>query len=325
MKTNFLLFALLMIGSPLVGAAPGPGAGNDFQGKRVLIIGVDGIRPDALQAANAPVMLGMAKAGTGTMKSVAGGDLNNETKQPTISGSGWATLLTGVYTDKHGIVGNGTNAYNQQPIPKGGSYQVEVAPHFAKYLRKTVPTASFCSITSWPWIEDYFNAAQPQFLDHHTKAAGENYIEADEDVSRQAVTLLANANPDVLFLHYSQIDGAGHGTGFTPENPAYLSAIETVDALIGQVIDAVEARPQFAKEDWLYMVVTDHGGKDRAHGGQSEEERTIPMIVAGKGSSARGIVDETPGYHVVPATVFQFFGLPVKAEWAWQPGTFGLD
>jgi len=324
MKTKHLLFPLCAAFSTLAFANPGPGTANDFQGRHVLILGIDGLRSDGFQTAKAPVLQNLAKTGTATMKSVAGGDLNGPTKQPTISGPGWATLLTGTYTNKHGVLGNGTNPCDQQPVPKGGSYQCKVAPHFAKYLKEAVPAASISSITSWPWIEDYFVAAQPQYFDVHTKGAGKDYIAADDDVSRQAAELLKTANPDVLFLHYSEVDGAGHSTGFSIENPAYISAIERVDGLVGQVMDAVKARPQIAKENWLVIMVTDHGGNGRSHGGQSEGERTIPMIVAGKGSSGRGIVDETPGQHVVPATIFEFLGVPVKAEWGWEPGTFGL-
>lgn len=316
--------ALCALIAPLAFSKPGPGASNDFGGKRVLIVGVDGLRPDALQAAKAPVMMGFAKSGTTSMTAVAGGDLTGVTKQPTISGPGWVTLMTGTYANKHGVFGNGTNPCNQQPVPKGGSYQCEVAPHFAKRLKETVPTASVASITSWPWIEDYFVAAQPQYLDHHTKGTGDNYMVQDADVSRQAVEYLKTENPDILFLHYSQVDGAGHSTGFATGNPKYLAAIEAVDGLIGEVAAAIQKRPQIAKEDWLVIITTDHGGNGRSHGGQSEGERTIPMIVAGKGSSSRGIVAEAPGQHVLPATVLEFLGVPVKAEWGWEPGTFGL-
>ncbi|MFD0892883.1 alkaline phosphatase family protein [Luteolibacter ambystomatis] len=319
-----LLVPLCALLPTLAAAAPGPGTANDFKGRHVLIVGIDGLRSDAFQAAKAPVLQNLAKTGTATMKSVAGGDLNGPTKQPTISGPGWTTLLTGTYTNKHGVVGNGTNPCDQQPVPKGGSYQSKAAPHFAKYLKEAVPSASIASITSWPWIETYMIAPQTQYFDMHVAAPGKDYLVKDEEVSRQAAELLKTGNPDVMFLHYSQVDGAGHSTGFATDNPAYLSAIEHVDGLVAQVMDAVKARPQIAKESWLVIVVTDHGGNGRSHGGQSEGERTIPMIVAGKGSSGRGIVDETPGQHVVPATVFEFLGVPVKAEWGWEPGTFGL-
>ncbi|BCU76784.1 alkaline phosphatase family protein [Luteolibacter sp. LG18] len=324
MKFHQVLFPLCAALSTFAMAKPGPGEGNDFHGRHVLILGIDGLRSDGLQAAKAPVLQGLARSGTSSMKAVAGGNLEDATKQPTISGPGWVTLLTGSYANKHGVVGNGTNACDQQPVPKGGSYQSKVAPHFAKWLKEAVPTASIASITSWPWIEDYLVAVQPQYFDVHTKGAGKDYLAADDDVSRQAAELLKTGHPDVMFLHYSQVDGAGHSTGFSTGNPAYLSAIEHVDGLVGQVVEAMKARPQIAKENWLVVVVTDHGGNGRSHGGQSEGERVIPMIVAGKGSSARGIVEETPGQHVVPATIFEFLGVPVKAEWGWEPGTFGL-
>ncbi len=92
-----------------------------------------------------------------------------------------------------------------------------------------------------------------------------------------------------MFLHYSQVDGAGRAVA-SPSDPVYLASIGKVDALVGQVLDAVRQRPQFAEEDWLTIMVTDHGGNGTAHGGQTDT-----MIIFGKRQfSRRGIVDEAP-------------------------------
>jgi len=315
MKLSSLFFPLATCVPSLALANPGPGDANDFHGKRVLIIGVDGLRGDALKAATAPNIAALEKAGTYTFNAVAGGQLDGPTKQPTISGPGWSSILTGVCTNKHGVTSNSS---------KPGLYHVEAAPHFAKRLKETVPTASVESITSWNWIEDYFIAAQPDVINYHVKADGPEEPERDIDVKNKAVICLQKTDPDIMFLHFNQVDGAGHGTGFTPENPEYMSAITVVDGLIGEVMTAIQARPQFAKEKWMVILTADHGGKLKAHGGQSPEERTIPMIVSGALVPPLHLVTETPGQFVVPATTLQYLGVPVKPEWGWEPGTFGL-
>ncbi|MGC4016290.1 MAG: alkaline phosphatase [Luteolibacter sp.] len=306
----------LMALAPIAWANPGPGDTNDFHGKRVLIIGIDGLRADALQEAKAPVIQSLAKSGSVTWTAVAGGAEEGPTHQPTISGPGWTSILTGTCIDKHGVSGNST---------KPGIYQVEKAPHFAKRLKETVPTACVASIASWGWIEDYMIAAQPDVVDHHAKGSGKTYPERDADVKTQALEYLAKDNPDVLFLHFDQVDGAGHSTGFSTDNPKYMAAITSVDGLVDDVLKSIRKRPQYAKESWLVILTTDHGGRGTSHGGQSPEERTIPMIVAGKSVPKLGVSKETPGQWVVPATTFQYLGVPVKAEWGWEPGTFGLQ
>jgi len=302
--------------SSIAAANPGPGDANDFHGKRVLIIGIDGLRSDALKTAKAPVIQSLAKSGSVTWTAVAGGAEEGPTHQPTISGPGWSSILTGTCIDKHGVSGNSM---------KPGIYQVEKAPHFAKRLKETVPTACVASFTSWNWIEDYLIAAQPDVVDHHEKGTGNAYPERDADVKAKAIDYLAKENPDVIFVHFDQVDGAGHSTGFSTENPKYMTAITTVDGLVGEIMTSVKKRPQYAKESWLVILTTDHGGRGTSHGGQSPEERTIPMIVAGRSVPKLGVSKETPGQFVVPATTFQYLGVPVKAEWGWEPGTFGLQ
>lgn len=77
---------------------------------------------------------------------------------------------------------------------------------------------------------------------------------------------------------------------------------------------AVAARPNFPKEDWLYLVTTDHGGIARNHGGQTPEERTIFLIASG-GAYAKGKVSaQKPGHVVIPALVTKYLGLTIDPE-----------
>ena len=69
-------------------------------------------------------------------------------------------------------------------------------------------------------------------------------------------------------------DYAGHAAA-SPFVFPYLDAIEAMDVLIGQMIAAMEARPNYAEEDWLVPVTTDHGGIGTTHGGNSMEERRV--------------------------------------------------
>ena len=101
-----------------------------------------------------------------------------------------------------------------------------------------------------------------------------------------------------------------------------MAAIETADSRIGQVLGAVRGRADFAAEDWMFVVVTDHGGKGTKHGGQSPEERTIPLIVAGGGAAKGAVSTESPGQTCVPATIFRFFHVEIPAAWGWDPTTF---
>lgn len=295
----------------------GPGTANPYGGRRALVIGIDGLRADALkqqvETGNAPNIATLVANGTVTWNAYAGGQLGTATQQPTISGPGWTSIATGMWTNRHNVVDNSTPAYNQPGV--SGSYLVDQAPHFARRLEEAKPGTFASSIASWNWIEDYLVAAQPSYLDYHAKGSGANYAARDTDVKSKAVAHLGTADPDLLFLHFDQVDGAGHSYGFSTGVANYMNAISTVDGLIGEVVTALNARPQRTDEDWIIVLTTDHGGTSGGgHGGQSDGERTIPFIVSGDGIPV-GTSTATPGQTAVPPTVIRYFGLSIPASW----------
>ena len=71
---------------------------------RVLVIGIDGVRPDALQIADTPAIDELISEGAFTNNTKILGDRYRENE--TISGPGWSSFLTGVWADKHGVNDN---------------------------------------------------------------------------------------------------------------------------------------------------------------------------------------------------------------------------
>ena len=47
------------------------------------------------------------------------------------------------------------------------------------------------------------------------------------------------------------------------------------------IVKSLENRESVKSEDWLIIITSDHGGLKRKHGGQSESEKTIPIILNG--------------------------------------------
>src|SRR4029077_16214079 len=113
--------------------------------KKALIIGVDGCRPDALLAAKAPNLHNLIKNGAFSDKA--------QTGDMTASGSGWGSLLTGVWREKHGVKGNDFAGANFEAFPhlltriqkaRRKSYLASVA-HWEPIRQKIVTTASHTS------------------------------------------------------------------------------------------------------------------------------------------------------------------------------------
>jgi hypothetical protein len=82
-----------------------------------------------------------------------------------------------------------------------------------------------------------------------------------------------------------------------------MQAIETTDGHVGIVLDALRARPTYADEDWLVLVITDHGGVGTGHGGNSFVERHIWWIASGTAVQKQQIFAPDPGSYMLPGGV----------------------
>jgi hypothetical protein len=106
-------------------------------------------------------------------------------------------------------------------------------------------------------------------------------VGSDNEVRDSAVDQLENSDPHAMFIHLDDVDYAGHGYGFSPDVPQYISSIEEADSQVGVVLAALYSRPNYAQEDWLVIVTHDHGGVGYSHGGTSLEHRNVSFIASG--------------------------------------------
>jgi hypothetical protein len=285
-----------------------PPATSAFNNKHVLIIGIDGCRPDALLAANATNIYALAANGTVTYNAYTGGQLGGSTQQSTMSGPGWTSAGTGVWLNKHGVSDNTFSGYNST------SY-----PHYYKRIREYAPNAYLSSIVEWEPLDSLL--MQP--VTAYTKFR-QTAIEYDTtDLVNKAVAHLLSTNPDVLWLHFDAVDHAGHTYGYGPAVSQYMSAIKTVDSGVGTIMDGLKSRPNYGNENWLVIVHPDHGGIGYNHGTQEGECRNIFMIVSGS-NAVKQVVSPGPGICCVPPTVLQFLGVPVLTNWGWEDAALGL-
>ncbi len=225
------------------------------QPRKVLIIGIDGVRTDALQQANTPNLDALIASGFYTYESWHQGI--------TVSGPSWSTIMTGVDYNKHGVT---SNSYS------GSNYNTY--PYFTKRAKDCLPDLYQVQIVQWaPMSDNVYNDAWDQKI-KVCDGCGANSVSA-------AQTQLQNPNLDVLFVYFDECDLTGHSTGFSPLNPAYINAIQTVDGHVGSIINSLQSRPNFVAEDWIILITTDHGGIGTGHGGNTNTERKIWWIGSG--------------------------------------------
>ncbi|MFC4993088.1 LamG-like jellyroll fold domain-containing protein [Rubritalea tangerina] len=273
---------------------------GEFGNKHTLVIGIDGVRPDSLIAANTPNIDSIINGAAVTYNAISGGVLGTPSQQPTFSGPGWSSILTGVWADKHGVTSNSFDGRNYTNYP-----------HFFSRIHQSNPNANLVSIVVWNQINDFIEA------DSNNAASFKLNTSDDVALTSAAVNQLANSNPDVLFVHFDEVDHAGHAYGYSTQVANYISAIEGVDTQIGTLLNTLQNRSNAANEDWQIIITTDHGGIGFGHGGQTVDERTIFIV-----NKASGAVSAELGsgyaHTIVPATVYDHLGLTIDPAWGWE-------
>jgi hypothetical protein len=232
--------------------------------RKVLFIGIDGCRWDAIDAANTPSIDNLL---TNSIYSE-----NGLTEYKTWSGTGWSNMLTGVWHTKHGVSDNSFSGSNYTQYPD-----------FISRVENFDANLSTYSVVQWAPI----NTKIIQSIDNEITVA------TDLLVKNSAVNILTNAYPDVLFVAFDDVDHAGHSYGFSASISEYIEAIETTDSYISEIITALQSRPNYSNEDWLIVVTTDHGGIPAGHGGGTLEERTIFNIYSNPNFTAQNLTRDT--------------------------------
>lgn len=271
------------------------------QDKKVLIIGIDGLRPDAMMKADTPNLDALMEKGCCSLEA--------RTSRFTVSGPGWSSMLTGVWAPKHNVPDNDflEPAYERYP-------------HFFARVKEKRPDLVTATFDSWEPLSMYL--VPPDATDHA------HFIKYEEDgdvkLTAIAAQLLAEAPLDVVFFYYADVDIAGHDHGFHPSSPEYIDEIEEVDSQLGRLLEALKRRTTYEKEDWLILVSTDHGGTlDGAHGRDEPKHRRVPYIASGS-AAGRGIIHPTPNVVDIVATTMAHLGIELEKEWGLDGKSSGL-
>jgi len=249
---------------------------QDQPASLLVIISVDGMRPDYVTAADShggkvPNLRNFMKEGA-YAEGVTG-------VVPTVTYPSHTTLVTGVWPAKHGIWANTTF----DPLQKNyqGWYwyaeDIRVPTLWDAAAKAGRTTAS----VQWPvtvganitWdIPEVWRAGTPEdaklvravstkgLLEEAAAEIGayrggiDTSPEGDEVRGKYAVWILEKKHPGLLTLHLTALDHMEHETGvFSPES---IATMERLDAVIGKVREAAE---RVAPGRAVVAVVSDHG------------------------------------------------------------------
>jgi len=310
--TLFLLASAWQV--PPTDSAPGQEIGNSYWPRpevgaspKVLLIGWDGVRPDVLREVETPVLDALANAGTFSE--------NAETARPTVSGPCWSSILTGVWPEKHGVISNDFSSNRYVRYPDLFTLMESVRPDLNSFaVGDWLPLVA--EESGGPLIGDA--------VDRKIVLNGYDlgWLEADSVSVAAALEEIQTGDPDMLFVYLGAPDEISHNIGGI--GTEYREAISTADVHLGRLVDAIRGRASFPQEDWLILVVTDHGRTEGGgHGGTSPEETTIFYLASGP-SAEVGTPAESPTVVDLVATAFAHLGVEVDPAWELDGRVVGL-
>ena len=260
--------------------------------KRVIILSIDGLRPDAIQLAPMPNLLELMKTSAYT--------LTAQTVHPSATLPAHSSMLTGLCPSSHGVDWN-------DYIPENGVAQgtdlfdlahaagMQTVMYVGKEKLQQVTDAA--SIDTFVFINDRDKVIMQKLLADFPQDFG------------------------VLFIHFATTDDMGHVYGWL--SPEQFSVIYRADEAIGELLHALDAYE--LRDETLLIITADHGGHNTTHGSSLPKDITIPWIASGPGIQAGRL---TTLIHTMDtaATAAYALGLHTPVEWDGAPvyEAFGL-
>jgi predicted AlkP superfamily pyrophosphatase or phosphodiesterase len=261
--------------------------------RNVLLVSIDGLRPDAIAKFNAPTLGRLVREGSYT--------LSAQTILPSKTLPSHTSMLTGEPPERHGILWN--NAINDRP----GT--IETPTIFAAARARGYQTAAFFSKSKFSHLQ------VPGTLDY-SQSPGGWFGRWSSDHTLDDVELhLAKRRPNLLFVHLTDPDAAGHSYGWM--TPEYGRAVLRADDAVRRLMAAADQA--YGKGSYTLIVTADHGGNGRDHGSDNPLDVTIPWIAWGHGVTPGKITTSTVRTMDTASTVLYLLGVDAPARWAGIP------
>jgi predicted AlkP superfamily pyrophosphatase or phosphodiesterase len=258
--------------------------------ERVLIVSFDGLRPDAIAAANMVNVMMLMQSGAYT--------LNAQTIMPSLTLPAHASMLVGTCPAKHVV------RWDEYVVQNGyarGTDIFDLAHAAGLRTAMVVGKEKLRQITE-PASTDYFAFVDEtdKILDHFTIA----------QLARDQVTQGFN----LMFVHFPNGDLAGHDQGWMSRQQ--LAAYARDDESFGSILQSLKDHGMY--DSTIIIITSDHGGHDTTHGTNMPEDMTIPWIISGPRVQPGQLTTQVYTMDTA-ATSAYVLGLPIPPEWDGVP------
>lgn len=297
MKRFFLMLSAVAIAVTLSSCESRDGGVKGV--KHVVMIGLDGLAGNTVEAANMPTVKQMMAEGAWTLQA--------RSILPSSSACNWASMFMGVGPEMHGYNtwGSRTPDFPSIELGKNGIF-----PTIMTALREHNAEYDLCAMYEWPVIGDLIDNKAVTF--HKNIPMGES---RSVDITNAFVDYLKSNKPDFAMCIFDSPDVEGHSKGWGSET--YMSRLTELDAFIAQIIEATKEAGMY--DDTIFMLVSDHGGIGTGHGSTSMSEMEAPLVFFGKGIKKGHQIEASVVRYDTAPTIAYIFGAPAPAAWRGRP------
>ena len=272
--------------TPTITPTPSPLA------RRVLILSIDGLRPDAIALAPMANLLDLMQSSAYS--------LTAQTVYPSVTLISHSSMLTGLCPSKHGV------DWNDYQPERGYAQGIDLFD---------IAHAAGLQTVMYVGKEKLRQITEPSSMDQFF------YINDRDSVIIDRLIEDFPQDFGLLFIHFPTPDGMGHEYGWLSSQQ--MSVLFRADEAIGRLLAELEARN--LRGETLIIISADHGGHDTTHGSSMPEDMTIPWIASGPGIQPKEL---TTTVHTMDTAATAAFALDldVPAEWDGVPvyEAFGL-
>lgn len=248
----------------------------------VVLVMLDGTRPDALAQTDCPTLHRLMARGAYTLQAAS--------VMPSITLPCHTSIFHSVPPQRHGIVSN-TWTPLARPLP-GLLEQARAAGKRAGFF------------FNWEQLRDMSrpgSLAMSYFCD-----GAESDPASDDHIAEVAARNLQAGTLDFAFVYLGTIDTAGHAYGWM--SPQYLAQLTRVDAALGRLLAALPA-------DTSVIVQSDHGGHERTHGTAMPADMLIPWLAVGPTIRQNYQIAEPVSLLDTAPTIARLLGVPAAPQW----------
>lgn len=247
----------------------------------VVLILIDGLRPDAIAPADCPNLKRLIARGAATLQA--------SSVMPSMTLPCHTSIFHSVPPTRHGI---SSNIWTPMARPLPGLFE---------HAKAAGKRCAF--LYNWEELRDL---GRPGSLDFAFFRNSAYQHDGDDIIAAEAARALPPGGHDFAFVYLGTVDTAGHYYGWM--SAGYMAQIATVDRALGAIVAALPA-------DTTYLVQSDHGGHERNHGTDVPEDMTIPWLVAGPGIRAGHTIAAPVSLLDTAPTLARLLGLGPHPEW----------